>query len=540
MLFQTPEFVALLLAVFFGLTVLRSVRPQHLLLLAASYLFYGWWDIRFLMLLLLSTAVDYCVARSFDGRVPWSKRLQIAVWLSAGAVAFLALDFSSATPRVELSGTLLAVMGFAASGPFLLAIADRLPPAVRRRVLLAFSVAFNLGLLGYFKYHNFFAANYAGLASWLGSSSTFAAVDIALPVGISFYTFQTLSYTIDVYRGDLTPERRFSRLALYVSYFPQLVAGPIMRPQTFLPKLDKPWTLTEAGFVSGFHLAIVGLVKKVVIADAIAPLVGVILDDPAGQTTLAVWLGTVLFAIQIYCDFSGYTDIARGVSRMLGVEIPINFDAPYLATSIADFWRRWHISLSTWLRDYLYIPLGGNRGRESRVCVNLMVTMLLGGLWHGAAWNFVIWGGYQGALLCMNRWLSRRIAAWPAANAWLATRPGTTVRWAATMYFVAFGWLIFRVQSLPDLASASYAFLVPDGVLSATGMGLGTGAPFHALLAAFAFVLLHGGGRLGSLTWPERLDAMPTRWQPAFCTLLGAGLFFAWPTGETPFVYFQF
>ena len=540
MMFQTPEFLLLLLAVFAGVGLVRRCRGQHAILLAASYLFYGWWDVRFLMLLLLSTVVDYTVARCLDGGLPWSKRWQLSGWLVAGCAVFVAVDYSSGTLRSELAVALWTITGLAAALPLGSELVLRLPIAVRRRVLLGASLSVNLGMLGYFKYHNFFMENAIGLAGWFGSSQPFAAVSVALPVGISFYTFQTLSYTIDVYRGDLRAERKFSRLALFVSYFPQLVAGPIMRPQTFLPTLDKPWTLDEHRLVSGFHLAVVGLVKKVVIADSIAPLVGTIFDGGLPPSTLSVWIGTVLFAVQIYCDFSGYTDIARGVSRTLGVEIPLNFNAPYLATSVSDFWRRWHISLSTWLRDYLYIPLGGNRGSDGRVSINLMLTMVLGGLWHGAAWNFVIWGGYQGALLVSHRQLKRVIVRLPRLDRWLKTRSGTTLRWGVTMYSVLLGWLIFRVGSLSQLTGSVQAFVIPDGRLSLSGIGLGTGSPFLALMAAVVFGVVHAAGRLGSRTWPERLDRMPRRWQPAFGVLLGFGLFFTWPSGETPFVYFQF
>ena len=554
MLFQTTEFLVLLLAVFVGVSLLRRPSGQQTLLLMASYLFYGWWDVRFLMLLLLSTAIDYTAARGMSGRLPWAKRGQITLSLLLGGVAFLAFDWSivrhwpqtwswASLVRPDFERTapvLVTLVTAAALLPFVVEPVLRLPAVARRRTLLGLSVASNLGMLGYFKYHDFFAENYAGLATLFGSSSEFEALSVALPVGISFYTFQTLSYTIDVSRGELAAETSFRRLALYVSYFPQLVAGPIMRPQTFLPTLRQPWTLREDRLISGFHLAAVGLVKKLVIADAIAPLVSVILDDPVGRPSLAIWLGTILFAIQIYCDFSGYTDLARGISRMLGVEIPLNFDGPYLATSVADFWRRWHISLSSWLRDYLYIPLGGNRGGELRVSGNLLVTMLLGGLWHGAAWNFVIWGGYQGVLLCGHRQFRRWCHSRPRLDRWLRSRPGTFIRWGVTMYAVALGWLIFRVGDLTALASAVRSFVVFDGRLSPAGLGLGQGAPFTALIAATAFVVLHAGSRLTPRTWPERLDAMPPRWQPVFGVLLGAGLFFTWPSGETPFVYFQF
>ena len=537
MLFQTPEFVALLLAVFAALAVLKSPRPQQAMLLGASYLFYGWWDVRFLMLLLVSTVVDYSVARRMNGAVSWQKRWQLSFWLAAGAVAFLVLPPASNTELRRLAAWIVAG---ASALPLVIAAVDLIPERSQRRVLLGVSLVTNLGMLGYFKYRDFFAQNYNGLSGWFGWESSIAPLELALPVGISFYTFQTLSYTIDVYRGDLQSERSFRRLALYVSYFPQLVAGPIIRPQTFLPTLAKPWTLSESRFVSGFHLAVVGLVKKVVIADSIAPLVAVVLDEPAAATTLSIWMASVLFTVQIYCDFSGYTDIARGVSRMLGVEIPLNFDAPLLATSMADFWRRWHISFSTWLRDYLFLPICGRKPPETRVAGAMMATMLIGGLWHGAGWNYVVWGGYQGVCLCVNRWFGRYLRSHRGLKSRLQTPAGTLVRWAATMYFTALGMLIFRVHSLEAVLVAIRKFIIFDGELGATGAGLGRGAPFQALLMASLFFLCHFGGRLRGSTWADRLDLIPHRLQPAFGVFLGAGLFFTWPTAESPFVYFQF
>ena len=228
-------------------------------------------------------------------------------------------------------------------------------------------------------------------------------LNIVLPVGVSFYTFQSLSYTIDIYRKQFKPTDRFFDFALFVAYFPQLQAGPIERGRQLIPQLSRPRLLNIDQISRGMYLIVLGFFKKIAIADGVAPIVDQVFGSNGRVSWIDVIVGAVLFAVQIYCDFSGYTDIARGLSKMFGIDLMVNFNQPYFATNPQDFWRRWHISLSTWLRDYLYVPLGGNRGGLLFVCRNLMITMLLGGLWHGAAWNFVLWGFYQGALLCTYR-----------------------------------------------------------------------------------------------------------------------------------------
>ena len=297
------------------------------MLLVASYAFYGAWDWRFLGLIVLSTVVDYVVGMSLA---------------------------ATGDPR-------------------------------RRQFLVTASIVANLGILGLFKYAGFFAKSLVGLGASLGVEIPAFALDVVLPVGISFYTFQTLSYTIDIYRGTLKPTRRFLDFALFVAFFPQLVAGPIERASRLLPQVLQPRHVTWEKFGSGSWLILWGLFKKVVIADNLAFLVNAVYATDASPTGWQVVAGTVAFAWQIYCDFSGYSDIARGLARLMGFELMVNFNLPYAARSPADFWRRWHISLSTWLRDYLYIPLGGNQGGALRTYRNLGLTMLLGGLWHGAA-----------------------------------------------------------------------------------------------------------------------------------------------------------
>ena len=387
MLFNSLGF-AFFLASVLGAYALLQRRGQNRLLLIASYVFYGLWDPRFLGLILLSTVVDYAVAL-----------------------------------RIHTT-----------------------PEPRRRKRWLLLSLGTNLGILGLFKYLGFFAEGLTALAGVAGFELEPWALDVVLPVGISFYTFQTLSYTIDVYRGSLEPTRGFLDFALFVAFFPQLVAGPIERASRLLPQVLGERRVTWEGVGSGSWLVLWGTFKKAVIADNLAPLVDAVYAPDAFATAGEIWVATLAFAVQIYCDFSGYTDVARGVARLLGFELMLNFNLPYLATSPADFWRRWHISLSTWLRDYLYVPLGGNRGGRARTYRNLLLTMLLGGLWHGAAWTFVLWGAYHGVLLMVHRaarpWLERLAPQGRAANAlWWGLRV------AVMFQLTLFGWLLFRAES---------------------------------------------------------------------------------------------
>jgi D-alanyl-lipoteichoic acid acyltransferase DltB (MBOAT superfamily) len=398
MLFNTFEFWGFF-ALCFGLYAALPHRAQNRMLLLASYVFYAAWDWRFCSLLALSTAVDY------------------AVGLGLGA---------SEDPR-------------------------------RRRRLVSLSLCVNLGVLGFFKYANFFEESLRALLGDLGAPLPDFAFDVVLPVGISFYTFQTLSYTIDVYRRRLEPIHGLLDFGLFVAFFPPLVAGPIERAGNLLPQILERRELSWERLGSGSWLALWGLFKKVVIADNLAGVVDLVYAPGSSPTGAEVWIATYAFAFQIYCDFSGYTDIARGISRMMGFDLMLNFNLPYAATSPTDFWRRWHISLSTWLRDYLYIPLGGNRSGRWNTAHNLSITMLLGGLWHGAAWTFVIWGGYHGALLMAHRALRpalERVRPGGAAGraAW------RSIRTLVTFHLVCLGWMIFRAESLGALTDLLAAF----------------------------------------------------------------------------------
>ena len=404
MLFNSLQFAAflpLVLAIYYSLSHTR----QNTFLLIASCFFYACWDWRFLVPLLFSTCIDYhCAAR---------------------------------------------MQALAAAGE----------PHHKARKYLALSVSTNIGLLAFFKYFNFFAASLQDLLHVVHLDANLGTFRVILPVGISFYTFQALSYTVDVYRGELHSTRNFRDFLLAVLYFPHLVAGPIQRANSLLPQVTAPRVITEAKLRDGLHLIFWGFFKKVFIADNLAPIVSQAFSapSPAGFDTL---LGIYAFAFQIYCDFSGYTDIARGVAKIMGFELMLNFNLPYLATSPADFWSRWHISLSSWLRDYLYIPLGGNRGGTYKTCRNLMLTMAIGGLWHGAAWNFVLWGFYHGSLLILHRltapWLTIFDARSPAGRAL-----SRATRVFCMFQLTCFGWLLFRAGSFHQIATMTKALAHP-------------------------------------------------------------------------------
>jgi len=387
MLFNTLTFVGFF-AVVFGLYLLLSHRRQNALLLVSSYIFYGAWDYRFLLLLMLSTCIDYAVGLMID---------------------------KQETPE-------------------------------KRKRWLIISLITNLGILGFFKYFNFFADGLVELGAALGFTVSPVTLQIILPVGVSFYTFQSMSYTIEIYRGRLKPCRSLFDFAVYVSFFPQLVAGPIERATHLVEQVLTPRIVTLEKIGSGLALILVGFFKKVVMADNLAPTVAEIFNKGGNYTGEDVLVGMIFFAFQIYGDFSGYTDIARGIARMLGFDLMVNFRQPYFARDPSDFWRRWHISLSSWLRDYLYISLGGNRGTPWQTNRNLILTMLLGGLWHGAAWNFVLWGLYHGLLLVAYRIFSERS---PTAKA-AAASPSVVriiVSTAIMFLFTLYGWLLFRAQS---------------------------------------------------------------------------------------------
>ncbi len=386
MLFNSLEFLLFLPIVFvLYWFIFKKLHFQNILILVASYVFYGWWDWRFLSLILLSTIIDYSLG------------LQI-----------------KRTTQIK-----------------------------RRKLLLGLSLFFNLGMLGFFKYYNFFIDSW--IEAWAGFGVT---------MGISFYTFQTLSYTIDVYRGKLEPTKDFISFASFVSFFPQLVAGPIERATNLLPQFYKKRSFSYDNAVSGMKLILWGLVKKVVIADSCALLVNKIFENYQAESGLALCMGAIYFAFQIYCDFSGYSDIAIGTSRLFGFKLMRNFNYPYFSRDIAEFWRRWHISLSTWFRDYLYIPLGGSRGGKWFQLRNVFAIFLVSGFWHGANWTFIAWGGLNALfflpLLLTNR---NRNNLNEVASERVLPSLKEFFQIVLTFGLTTFAWIFFRAETITEAMS---------------------------------------------------------------------------------------
>ena len=484
MTFTSVEFVIFFTATYLLYRVL-SLRGQNLLLLVASYIFYAWWDVRFVFLIVLSTAVDfYCSWMIDTGRLTSSKRRTAALFLIFAAFFCITLQSNAVQIRTEplaLSVQWNQLLPAAFSGwlvligtVILVAIANLLYPRFtsleeqqRRQLFLFISVFTNLALLGFFKYFNFFIDSAIAAIRVLGIQAELLHLNIVLPVAISFYTFKTISYTVDIYRGKIQPAQRFSDFALFLAYFPPLLAGPIDRASNLLPQLSNPRQLSFEQSAQGVFLILFGLFKKVAISDGVAGSVNAIYGTSGTVSWIDVVLATFLYTIQIYGDFSGYTDMARGISKLFGIELMLNFNLPYFSKDPSEFWRRWHISLSTWLRDYLYIPLGGNRQGEQRTYLNLMTTMVLGGLWHGAAWNFVLWGFYQGALLCVYRFFS------PKDNKQTSS-PNGFGNWqgiVATLFFfvlTCYGWLLFRATSLAQIITFTKILFVDIGNFALT------------------------------------------------------------------------
>jgi D-alanyl-lipoteichoic acid acyltransferase DltB (MBOAT superfamily) len=485
MVFNSWKFVLFFALVYFIYLLLRRhYRFQNVFLLGASYVFYGVWDWRFAALLALTTLIDYCCG------------------LGMGRYT---------SPRL-------------------------------RRTFLLVSLTSNLTVLGFFKYYNFFLGSLDTLLGTCGLSVASLHLHIILPVGLSFYTFQAITYTVGVYRGELPPEKSFLDFALMVAFFPQLVAGPIERARVLLAQINRPRTLDEERFQTGCWLILWGLWKKIVLADNLAAVANQLFGRSDSLTAGEAYLAVLAFAFQIYCDFSAYSDIARGTARLMGFELMLNFNCPYFAVGPSDFWRRWHISLSTWLRDYLYVPLGGNRGGTLLTYRNLLLTMLIGGLWHGASWNFVWWGLYHGLLLC----------AWRLAG----DRPGVEESWslarrvvAAIVFFqfTLFGWLLFRCNRtipLPGGGSVDDSFAQIMEMLTSFQNGWALHAPALSmlgtvLLCAVPLLLIEGIEARRGRTTGEFVG-----WaRPALVTL-GTVLLFTWVvfgiTDSPTFIYFQF
>ena len=467
MIFTEGRFFVLFLVCFLVHWALRGSTVRKVWLLLCSCVFYGAWDVRFLALMFTTATLDYAFG---------------------------------------------AVLG-------------REQPQGRRKLWLAASIVSNLGILGFFKYYGFFVDSAVAFTAWLGLPLSAPALEVVLPVGISFYTFQSMSYTFDVYRRELAPTRSYLDFALFVTFFPQLVAGPIVRAVDFLPQLATVRRWADVAARPALVLFFVGFVKKACIADQVAPTVELLFEHPEQYGAYATWIGVALYAVQIYCDFSGYSDMAIASAALLGYRLTLNFDFPYLATDITTFWRRWHVSLSSWFRDYLYIPLGGNRVSAARTYANLATVFFLCGLWHGAKWTFVVWGLMHGAYLIIHRVWTARV---PKASA--LARIGAASGWILTPIAVLFAWVVFRA---PDFATAAEVWTRMLGGGEAVASFTWRWAPFLAVLLA-----VHALARRRALA---ALEARTPDW--GFALLYGIAWALALPwvaTGTTPFIYFQF
>ena len=402
MLFNTIDFIVFFIIILATISLIKQKKFQHIFLLIASYFFFYYSSNYLIILLIASTILDF-----YLGKIIWN------------------------TPDIS-----------------------------RKKILLIISLAGNLGLLGFFKYADFAILQFNILGEQFNVANEIPFLNLALPIGISFYTFQTMSYTIDIYRGNLQPSNSFKEFALFVAFFPQLVAGPIVRASEFLPQLRgkiedgriqlKQIIIHNSNLKLGITIMAFGFLKKMFFADNIAPLVDNIFSNPVGMDSFTIILGAIGFGIQIYGDFSGYSDIAIGAALILGFKLPINFNRPYFAISPSDFWRRWHISLSSWLRDYLYIPLGGNKRSHGRTYFNLLTVMFLGGLWHGASWNFVVWGMLHGGYLAIHKIILDKFPKL-RNNVFFESKFGKIISILATQYLVFLTWIAFRVRDTDQM-----------------------------------------------------------------------------------------
>jgi alginate O-acetyltransferase complex protein AlgI len=415
MLFNSIDFIIFFIFIIAGIIIFKNRKFQHLFLLVGSYFFFYFSSNYLITLLIFSTILDFYV-----GREIWKTKDQ-----------------------------------------------------TRKKILLSISLAGNLGLLGFFKYADFAILQFNFLGRYFDLNPQIPFLDLALPIGISFYTFQTISYTVDIYRGKLSPSKSLREFALFVSFFPQLVAGPIVRASEFLPQLREKISDFDSGtrlrqiviknsnLKIGITIISIGLFKKMFFADNIAPFVNDVFIDPVGRESFTIILGAIGFGIQIYGDFSGYSDIAIGAALILGFNLPKNFNYPYFAISPTDFWRRWHISLSTWLRDYLYVPLGGNRKSRGHTYLNLFTVMFLGGLWHGASWNFVMWGVLHGGYIAIHKILSDKFPIL-TNNRFLSKKIVIIISIFITQYLVFLTWIPFRVRDVDNMLYSMQKYIFLD------------------------------------------------------------------------------
>lgn len=452
-------------------------RYRNVFLVLCSYFFYGYWDWRFCFLLAISTVVDFTIGRAI----------------------------------------------FRATGD------------TKRKRLLLVSVVTNLGILSVFKYFDFFISSFSPLANIFGGNLDYLHLKLILPVGISFYTFQTMSYTFDIYRKKLEPTHSFIDFALFVSFFPQLVAGPIERASALLPQLARKTPPSKEQAYQGVTLIVTGLFKKVMLGDTSGRIVDHVFAQPQYYKSPELFFALVLFSIQIYADFSGYSSIARGTAKLLGIELMRNFEQPYLSANITEFWRRWHISLSSWLKDYLYIALGGNRKGTKRTYANLMITMLLGGLWHGASWNFVIWGGLHGLYLAVHKWMLKGKGASVRFHyTGAASLFGYLARVIGTCFLVLFTWLFFRAESFGHVGIFLQKMIRWESSEFA--------GRFALIAATMGFVMM----LFDALEYYTNKHSFLVKVRPSaiaygvMAGMLLITMLYMFQTGPRPFVYFQF
>ena len=471
MLFNSYEYFAFIIIVYLFYRILPH-RGQNILLLLASYMFYAWWDIRFLFLIVIITVVNFsCGAIIYSGKISRKDRVLLSFWFIVTCFLFIVIRweyfyFLISNPAVTWTVLISWQKGWLILGGIciLTCLANLLYPKIinlesdkKQKIFVSLSVVTNLSILGFFKYFNFFIENIEGLISSFNLDPTAFRLNIILPIGISFYTFKSMTYTVDIYRGNLEPAGNYLDFALYVAFFPSLLAGPIDRAANLLPQFYTKRKITMDQSVRGLYLIFYGLFKKVAIADGVIRTVNQIYGSTGQISWMDVVIGTLLFTIQIYCDFSGYTDIARGTAKLFGIDLMTNFNLPYFSQNPREFWTRWHISLSTWLRDYLYLPLGGNKKGTIKTYRNLMLTMILGGLWHGAAWNFVLWGFYHGILLCLHRIMK------PVKDIHSITS-NIFIKYAKILFcfvLISYGWMLFRSTSFEQIMNFS-AILIRD------------------------------------------------------------------------------
>ncbi len=472
MLFNSLEFLVFTI-IFFSVYFFLKGRNRVLFCLAASYVFYGWWDWRFLALIIGSTLSNFYLGLMLDKTQETSKRKKILWWC----------------------------------------------------------IILNLGILAFFKYFNFFIDSFVTAASLFNWHPSIHTLAIILPIGISFYTFQTMSYVIDVYKKSMPVEKDIWVFSTYVAFFPQLVAGPIVRAETLIPQFKEDHKFEWNRFIIGFGLVLLGFFKKVVVADSIAGLSDDVFAAPYASSSFNVILGVFFYTFQIYCDFSGYSDIAIGLAHIMGLDFLKNFNAPYFSRNFSEFWRRWHISLSSWLRDYLYIfALGGNRGGTALTYRNLMLTMLLGGLWHGANWTFVIWGGLHGTFLILQRImepLSKPLRKLGLINNLLG--------WLLVFVGVSFAWIFFRSDSIED------AFNIIKRILDFEGMSFSSMKDkFLSSKGLFLIFLLLSGELIATKVNVEKLLIVKPVFRYAIFTGLILLILFFGTFNSDQFIYFQF